>query len=164
MRQIESIDIIFENCEVASFKTEHIGAFSLSNITRSIKRIAANSIAEVLECDGLFVQILSRANTLDAYVTKDIFKQTTPPFQRINAFKDITAVDVQYRNGTNDYVLVDWSDEGVDYYNEYQTSKINPYTGDLFLVISKKETVDSYFSKELVENRSQWSFINDLFK
>ena len=53
MKDIESIDIVFENCEYINIKTEDIIWLSLENINQSIHRVACNSISKFISANEI---------------------------------------------------------------------------------------------------------------
>lgn len=158
MKEVKSIELVLENCEMIEIKREHIGSFNLSNIRRSISRIAANSICDSLSAEDAFIQISSKANTINSYsFTWDDNKIL--PFDRLTQHKDITAIEIHYEDGSNEYIYVNWGGKS-DYTNLYQTSKINQHTGDLYIAISEKYKVDDYFAEEIEKENS---YVWDLY-
>lgn len=142
MKEVVSIDIILENCEVIRVNREHIGYFCMSDVKKSIVRIGVNSISDFLQCDELYIEICSKVNHPDSYVStrqdNDIL-----PFDRILRYNDITSLDINYEDGSSECISVKW-DEDSFYSNSYQTSKMNEFTGDLYIVVSDKVTADEY--------------------
>ncbi|TYS25136.1 hypothetical protein FZC71_00895 [Bacillus subtilis] len=158
MKKVKSIDLVLENCEVLKFDSKYIGRFYMTNITRTISRKASNLIGENYSAENVFLQLFAEGNDSNA------FKQTWPsnselPFDRLQQCPDIVAIDVFYEDSSNDYILVNWSGDS-DVNNENQTAKLNEYTGDLFLVISGKETVENYFEDVLAEDESYYGLFD----
>lgn len=153
MKEIKSIELVLENCEVIEIGRENIGIFFVLDIKRSISRKAVNSISDSTTMEELFMQISSNANNIKSYITT--WSENKKPFERLMCHEDITAIDINYQDNTNEYISVKWGGNS-DYTNIYQTSAMNQYTGDLYIVISKKETAELYFSDYLNEKESDW--------
>jgi hypothetical protein len=155
LREVKYIKLILENCEEIMLKKEHIGIIEMFNINRTISRRAMNYISDALIAENIFIQISSKANVIESY-SFTWNGNNTLPFDRLTRWNDITAIDVHFEDGSSEYILVNWNEES-DFANLYQTSKINQYTGDLYIAISEKYKVEDYFEKELVEkDNSFW--------
>lgn len=137
MREIESIKLVLENCESIKIHTKHIGDFSIDDITRSISRLAMNSVSDLTTSDNIHIQVSSEANKTGSFVTSF---QDKMPFDRITEHNDITAIEIKYQNNETEYISTNWNSSD-RYININQTSTINTHTGDLYIVISTKETV-----------------------
>ncbi len=160
MKQVKCIDIVLENCEVIRIMREHIGDFHVLDIKRSISRIAMNSVSGTLSAEEIFIQVSSEANETTSYLTT-WSANDTKPFQRIVQSMDISAIDINYEDGSNEEVLVNWGGDS-DYTNEKQTADMNEDTGDLYIAISENTTVFDYFENELEEEESNyWSLYEE---
>jgi hypothetical protein len=158
MKVFKSVELVLENCEAIEIKREHIGIFYVLNIKRSISRRAVNSIDSYTTADEVFMQICSEANVLSSYVTT-CSDNDVLPFARLLNYKDITGLRIKYKDGDEEYIQVNWGGDS-DYENEYQTAAINEKTGDLYIVISEKESVESYFKEYLQrEDNSFWKLV-----
>lgn len=150
MKEVESIKFVLENLEAIKFNREDIGILFINNIRRSISRNAVNSISDSIWAEEVSIQLSSNANKQKSYTTT--YSESEPPFKRLLKHSDITALGVKYQNGEEEYVFVDWGGDS-EYVNINQTSVLNEHTGDLYIVISGKETAESYF-KEALEDKS----------
>lgn len=157
MKKVKNIDLVLENCEVLKFDSKYIGRFYMTNITRTISRKASNFISESYSAENVFLQLFSEGN--DSIAFEQSWSSNEFPFDRLQQYPDIVAIDVFYEDGSNDYILVNWLGNS-DEINRNQTTKLNEYTGDLFLVISGKETVESYFEDVLVEDESYYGLFD----
>ena len=158
--KVESINIILENCEVIGINRQYVGAFYITDIKRTISRLAMNSISDTINSDEIFIQVSSKANDVSAYLTT-WGDNTTKPFDRIRQHNDITAIEIVWENKTNEYIYVDWGGNS-DYTNSNQTSAINETTGDLYIAVSENETVSEFFKVGLIEKEAEyWSLYED---
>jgi len=168
MKNVKYLELVLENCEVIKFNAKHIKTLEIKNIKKEIQRIAFNSILEYIFCEDFIIQISSKANTLDAYETTWGILDNRLPFERINDFKDIAAIDVCYDDDTTEYIYVNWSKDSGTCVNSYQSSHINKKTGDLFVVVSKDKNVQSVFGDELDKEDYVWKrnieLINELLE
>ncbi len=105
MRDLQSIEFQFENCESFSIDAKYIGAFYIGDIRREISRIACNAIcdmdiahefcAEIYgEGDGEYEQWGDKGNK----------------FNRILSYDDITSVTLKYDNGTEEELYLDYKE------------------------------------------------------
>ncbi|MED3792503.1 hypothetical protein P4571_08600 [Niallia alba] len=152
MREIKSIGLSLENCEAMEFKREDIGRFNIIDIKRSISRSASNSVSDYLTSEEVYLQLSSKANKYSTFTCTWHDGEVTP-FERLLQHKDIVAIDINYEDGTNEYIYVKWKGES-DYTNEIETVKMNDHTGDLYIVISENENVESYFRESLEEEEA----------
>lgn len=155
MREVSSIELVLENCEVIRVKRENIGVFRIFNVQRHITRLAVNSISESLEAQEVVLQISSKENNTEAY-SHTWSTSKTAPFRRLTNVSDVAAIDVIYKDGSSSYIFVPWKDrDDNDTINSYQTSKVNKHTGDLYLVISENKIVKDYFV-DYLEDTDPW--------
>jgi hypothetical protein len=154
MKEIKFIELVLENCEIIKIDKQHIGIFRIENIKRSISRVAMNSISDHKSAEEVFIQISSKANNYNSYVTTWSGNETLP-FTRLIKYKDITAISIHYEDDDEEYIYVPWGGES-DYKNEYQSCKINEHTGDLYIIISEKENVENYFKECLEDEDTYW--------
>jgi len=159
MKEIKSIELVLENLEAVKINREHIGHFLLKDITRSISRNAMNSVSETYAAKELYLEVSSAANTINSFeATWGDGGQL--PFERLNHHPDIASVVANYIDGSSEDVYVPWGVGEFD--NEYQTSAINPYTGDLYIVVSEKEKAASFYDDELSsEDSSKWELYKE---
>lgn len=67
-REVESIELILENCENILIEKNHIGFMDFKNISKSIARRALNSVSEKMTSDGFAVEISAKANDASSYI------------------------------------------------------------------------------------------------
>lgn len=134
MRRVSRIDLVLENCEVICVPEEKIRRFHVTGISRTVERIAVNSIRENTRCEELFVELLPGANVATAFQTAlgDVL-----PFDRLVRHRDICAIDVIYEDGTNEYIYVPWGGDS-DYTNESQRSELTE-EGRLQITVGETE-------------------------
>lgn len=154
MKEVSFIDLGFENCEVVTFKKEHVGVFRVTDIKKSVGRIALNSISEMYTCEELMIQISSKANTQDSFsLTFDEGKVL--PFERLSNHEDVVSVGIHYEDGSELDVYAKWGGNS-DYQNPHQTSEIHETTGDFYLCISDTQTVKEVFKDYLSNNKNSF--------
>jgi len=141
MNQIKSIELCLENCEVLKFEADQIGRFEVKNIKNEISRIALNSISKLSTCEEFIIQISSKANISESYLTT-WSNNNVLPFERINNGRDIVSVTINYEDGNKENIYVDW--DGTYCENYLQSSYINK-AGDLYIVVSKNKNVKDVF-------------------
>lgn len=144
MKDIKSLDIVFENCECISIETKYLYGFSLSGIDVSISRIALNCIHKMNSVKHTEIVICRDADKEYKPFGVDEYKTTV--FDRISTDKDITSLYLRYQDGTEECYYPKWGGDS-DYINTYQHSCITP-KGNLVLVIDEEyDSIDTYFNK-----------------
>ncbi|MET3209719.1 UNVERIFIED_CONTAM: hypothetical protein ABIC26_002666 [Paenibacillus sp. PvR008] len=141
MKKLKEIVFGFENCESLSVEANHIGNFSVTNIKKSIIRHYGD-IRFMDTCDTFSIVVNRNANTdyQVSVIEDNNYKQNT--FDRLTN-GDIVVIDIVYDDDSKDEIYVRWEGKS-DYLNEAQKTYISKL-GDLFIVISKEETVESFF-------------------
>lgn len=154
MKDLKSIDIILENCEVIKIDGNDIGDFYLGKIETEIARLAVNSIAEYQIANKVMIELFKRA---DVNYNPFGMEETESVFNRLTTWHDITGIDVNYEDGDVKGFLVSY-DEGKDE-GKLGAPNINEDTyvselGHLYIVISKeKEKVSDLFDIETINNK-----------
>ena len=161
---IHHIDIILENCETIKIFGKYIGHFDLGIINTKIRRTACNSIDKRLSCEKVVISLYRDADIASTATVfgHDIDIEETP-FDRLRRC-DITGICIYYdedkwdtQSDQNkeeyDYILVPWG-EG-EWHNDYMTTKRNSF-GDMYIVIEKGKTVDSYFDENVINKSSTY--------
>ncbi|MDR6779455.1 hypothetical protein J2W98_003735 [Paenibacillus peoriae] len=141
MKKLKEIVFGFENCESLSVDAKYIGNFSVTNVRKSIIRHYGD-IRFMDICDTFSIVVNKNANTdyKVSVVEGNSYKQNT--FDRLTN-GDIVVIDIVYDDDSKDEIYVQWEGKS-DYLNEAQKTYISKL-GDLFIVISKEETVESFF-------------------
>lgn len=142
MLELDSIEIVLENCECYEFPATDLGYFVLSEITTSIGRCGMNVVSKDQYVGNVVMEIFDnhRIQKDDFDANKDI-----DVFKRIHDDPDITQLCLHYIDGTQETLFVEWRLE--KYNNSNQTSYINDL-GWLYLVISSKKDVYEEFPME----------------
>ncbi|SDW24612.1 MULTISPECIES: hypothetical protein [Paenibacillus] len=135
MKDVVFIELVLENCESIEIVAEHMREVRISDITRSIRRIACNSVSETVVCEHFFATIEPQANVGTAYTFWS--GDTASPFGRLTEHSDITALSIRYRDGSSEYIYVPWGGD-YDYINDYQRVVLND-DGSLTITIDAKE-------------------------
>lgn len=159
MKEVKFIELVLENCEVIRIERKHIGSFFVSNITRSISRIATNSISDSLTAEDICIQVSPKANTPSSFRTGWSDDKATP-FERIIMYDDIAAINIVYQDESEEYIFVNWGGDSKRN-NIYQTSMIAERIGNLYIVISEKKKVETYFVDFLEEDPFYWDLYSE---
>lgn len=142
MKEVKSVELILENCEVLKFLPDQIGVFCCNNITARVARVACNSISKLLVCEWMGIELYGTTNQkYDSFGQESEYRV----FDRLMKFTDITAVEVTYEDDSSDYILVPWSDES-EYSNKYQTGFVSA-SGNLCILISKETFAENFFGE-----------------
>lgn len=156
MKDVDKITLIFENCEEMKIPKHVIGHFLIDGLHESVSRIASNSISMMKQADTFAMEIMKKSDSIPYYPfeRKDKTDKMTM-IGRISEYSNISAVELEYEDGTSDYIYVDY-DEGdcmgvLGAPNVNQTSRISA-NGHLYVVVSSEESVDDLFSRDVVDS------------
>lgn len=137
IKKLSKVEFGLENCEVISIDGEYIGNFSVRDMKNHINK-HYNGIMHMTTCDLFSIAINRNANAkLEAFDDDERMI-----FERLSS-GDICSVDLIYDDESKDSFYVDWVGES-DYKNEGQKTYVSKL-GDLFIVVSKDENVDTVF-------------------
>lgn len=144
MIQYKQINLVLENCDVISIPGNTIGNFELSNIQRYIKRVAVNSILDYNVANKVILEICSEANTNYQEFNQEDDQFTHSKFDRLINYKDITAIELEYKDGTKSEFYVDYDCE-TDFEDNKNEKVYLSKLGNLYIVIEKDKTIEDYF-------------------
>jgi len=145
MKWVQSISLLFENCDIIrDIKEENIINISLNEITTVIQRVACNMIGSYQVVNNLFIVLSKEANVKHLELGCEFYETTT--FDRIIRSQDITSIIIKLSDNTENTYYVNCDDFPDDSYNLNQNVKILE-DGSLLIVISKNETTDSVCKK-----------------
>ncbi|KAA9007295.1 hypothetical protein F4V43_02070 [Paenibacillus spiritus] len=146
--KIKSVEFALENCEVLSIDGKYIGNFQVRDLKKHITK-HYNSIMHMTTCELFSIAISREANK--EYNAFDVEEWKHNLFERLSA-RDICSVDLIYEDGTKDEFYVDWVGES-EYKNEAQDSYVSKL-GDLYIVISKEQTVKTCFGNWNIDDEN----------
>ena len=154
--EVDRIEIIFENCDYITIPRKYIGRFSLYNIQRDISRVACNSISDEFYAETFLLEIHKDYKN-ETYHPFEDENETKCPYDRLLEFSDISGINVIWYDGHTESIDVVWNFD-----NEYSNSYQDIYeakTGNLYIVVSKEDTVDSIFNKDEIDLHDEMKFI-----
>ena len=157
MKNIKSIELILENCEVIEIESKYIGMFRMDDIRTSIYRIACNAISKSQTAHSVAIEIFSEANV--KYSPFGNCEEQLK-FYRLAEWKDITSIELHYEDGSTETYYVDYDDGENDALGAENLNQKNYIStlGNLYIVIEKDKTVFDYFDKEEVEDVESINF------
>ena len=146
--KIKELTLIFENCEYVTIDGKYIGHFLVSDIKKSIERIAINSISEMTVAERIAMEIHK-----DADIPYNSFGMVEPStFDRITSFNDITSIEFilvdSDNNETKHQYYVMW-DGDTEYNNKAQKTLIST-NEHLYVVIDAARSVEEFFDTEFI--------------
>lgn len=137
-KELKSIDIVFENCEVCNVPAKCIQWFYISEFRRSMVFQSPNDVFEHEIADFIKLHLINLDQISESNFGYEFVS-------RMNAYNDITHLDFNYEDGTNYYLGVAWGGDS-DYINEYQYVKIDKdkYTNQevMYIMFSKEKPID----------------------
>ena len=147
MKDLKSIDIIFENCEYIKINVNDIIWLNFGKINENIRRTACNSISKITYADEIEIVLKKNVKTEDY-----IFSKGYDGLQRLFMCNDITSFTMTYEDNTEETIYVDWEDDIHPEYNKNQ--EIKNENGYIFITIgeNKSETMKDLLEEFTVEN------------
>lgn len=151
MREIKSVELGFENCEVLSVPVKFIGWLELNEVKVKNHMVKTNGI-EFRETKEIskFVLVINRGFEAErgAFLTNWSIEK---PLTRIISYNDVTSVKINYTDETSEDFYVKYVGTSEAYFaeNVLQKSKRNSY-GDVFLTIGNFE--EDFFMDDLIEH------------
>ncbi len=161
MRNLQSIEFQFENCEYFSIDAKYIGAFYVGDIHHEISRIACNAICDMDVAHEFFAEIYGEGNGIYSSCGDNLDK-----FNRILSYDDITSITLKYDDGSDEELYLDYKEAeeeqnmvGAD--NVNQSSKKSSL-GNLYIVVHRYKTVDSEFPDQEIEDADKVDFEKEM--
>jgi hypothetical protein len=106
--KVVKIHLVLENCESLVFKyPEEVFCLQTSDIKEHYVSYS-NGIQKQKHIDGFTIVFNSHSGELGTFSPDN----NVLPLERLNKYKDVTAIVVEFEDGTKDYLGVSW--EGVE--------------------------------------------------
>lgn len=131
MQKLNSVKIIFENCEALTIPAEDILHIEINNISKNYSFLDGwCHVDSINNADKAIILISKDANTCKYF---DIMFSSITPFERMTRYNDITHLNLRYEDGViESYVVTFKGNEE----NELQHSEIIP-SGSLMIKIGE---------------------------
>lgn len=158
MKDVKSIEFIFENCEHFSIDAKYFGALELTNFNTHIQRVASNAITKMSCVGTVAMEIFSEGDgKYSCFGDEDLTK-----FERLKNWNDITALTVVYEDDSEETYYVNYEEEYLlGSPNALQRSKTNKF-GDLYIIISESKCFTDFFDDEEINNKEHMEFAKDM--
>ena len=102
MKQLKSIEIIFENVDNILIPIEKIIMINIERISRTVHIYYSNNVIEYLTCDACYLK-------LDKSMEKEKTQYNNELFNRILRWKDITHIKLIYTD-SEEMITMPWID------------------------------------------------------
>ena len=139
---IKSIKLVFENGEAISIERKYIGWLYLGKFERIISGFLCKSLCDRTFVNEFHIEINAEANA-NRVATK--ISEEQYPFERLNQWKDIAWIILEYYDGAEESFPVDYDESKGEGHNAHQKNKTNSF-GDLYIVIGDGIDIDEVFS------------------
>lgn len=161
MRNLQSIEFQFENCEYFSIDAKYIGAFYVGDISHEVSRIACNAICDMDVAHEFCAEIYEEGN--DTYSS---WGDNLDKFNRILSYDDITSVTLKYDNGSEEELYLDYKvaagEEDMLGANNVNQSSKKSKLGNLYIVVHSYKTVDSEFPDSEIKDADKIDFEKEM--
>lgn len=159
MKDIKSIEFVFENCEAFEVEAKYFAGFQLEDIRTSIARIACNAISKFQTAYSVVIELFKEAN-----VQYDGFGERAYKFNRIVEHHDITSLVIHYSDDTTESYFVDYDEGGKD---GLGAPNINQKTyisklGNLYIVIENGKKIFDFFDKDEINDDDNMDFMKSM--
>ena len=161
-KEVKSIELGFENCEVIEFPRNVLGDVHFDNFSFQIKRVASNSISKVEFVDTVVLEIYKEGNT--EYAPFGFEDEKTAKFERITHYNDITSITICYEDDSEEFYWVDYHtiNDNLGEESDYQKTYLSDL-GNLYLVIDKEKGIEDFFDKETINDKDAVSFTKEMY-
>lgn len=131
MKMIESVELVFENCQYAEFDIDNVQAITVTKIREEIHNECKFKFA-----DEVIIVIKAKAGKKHILDLVGNEEETTV-FDRIEDYPDITHIRVNYYDNDSDYITVNWTDtDPSGLFNANQFVRYDT-DGNLYIVIAE---------------------------
>lgn len=142
MAKVQSITLMFKNCESITVPLKYVGYFFIGDIKTNLETITRGCIEKRDTAKEFFIEIFSEANTkYDGFYNCELF-------ERLYLFQDLYMIGVTYDDGTEQYI-------NLDYYgtkkNAHEAVKISRL-GNLYICVCAKKCLDDYILEKDMNN------------
>lgn len=117
MKKYKKIDVVFENCDTVSIEAKDIRYFSVGGITKRLCSFNGNGeFSKLQNCKNLFMSIDNKALSNKtffeiAYEAQETDNKTSSFMSHLKHYHNITHIDIIFKDGSNEYIAVPWSEE-----------------------------------------------------
>lgn len=134
MKDIQSIELCFENCDVMVIPVEFLTDIVLKDIRKHIRRTAVNAVWEYEEAEYFKIEVKKEfdGDFKESYFESHFEDNSINRFQRIS-YNDVVLVRINFDEKDYKDIYVKWGGES-NYQNERQSTSIND-NGDLVTII-----------------------------
>lgn len=113
---VKSISLIFENCESVTFNyPSEVYMFETSDIKEHFMSWG-NSIGIIKYVDGFSIIFGKGCGELGTFSPDE----SKLPIERLNQYKDVTGINIEYEDGTVEQLGVSWEGVDSDYHHSGQ--------------------------------------------
>ncbi|WWT40164.1 hypothetical protein [Staphylococcus phage PT1-1] len=130
---INYIDLVLENCDVIRLEPKNISSFYIEGISETFT-------SQPTLDGGFYADKTKHCSHLKLLINNpkelpfDALDEVTTVYERIEYYRDITAIDIIYEDKTHEYIYVNWNDYNSNY-NLNQTT--NYYSNMLEVTINE---------------------------
>ena len=161
MKNVKSVNLVLENCEVINIEAKYFGQLLLEKIRTKVYRVAMNSISRMQVVNRVAIELFSEAN-----VPYDSFGEESREtiFDRLTNYNDITQIELLYDDEGKDTELfiVNWVDgDKCGCTNKLQKSYTSK-PGNLYILIGKDMKLKNFFDKEEIEDEQCMMFAKSM--
>ena len=151
MRRIKGVELEFENCESIYFESKSYGNLYMSDFTKQIVNLSNGTIIEREFVGEVVIELFSEAEETGRWISA--WSDDANKFERIAHYDDITHITLHYADDSMQTYCIDYLPDSEDLGapNVSQKSYISTL-GNLYVVISKKNRIDDYFDRDVIEN------------
>ena len=162
MKEVKSIELGFENCEIIEFPKNVLGDVIFDNFSFQVKRVASNSISKSNFVDTVVLEIFKEGDV--DYAPFGFEDDKISKFKRVMAYRDITSVTIKYEDDSEEFYWVDYHtiNDNLGEESDYQKSYISDL-GNLYVVIDKEKDIEDFFDKEEINDEDVISFRKEMY-
>ncbi|AFF28499.1 hypothetical protein qdsa002_38 [Staphylococcus phage qdsa002] len=128
---IKYIDLVLENCDVVRLEPQDVSRFHIEGVTEGIDYYGTykgtSHMNRTRHCTYFGILI---NKPKEIHQVGFAYPDNTNAYEMITAYSDITAIDIIYEDGTNEYIYVDFN----EYNDNYNINQKNEYYNNMLEV------------------------------
>lgn len=142
MAKVQSITLMFKNCESITIPLKYVGYFFIGDIKTNLKVVAHGCIEKRDTAKEFFIEIFGEANTkYDGFYNCELF-------ERLYLYQDLYMVNVTYDDGTQQYISLDYLGTKKNAHEGVRISRL----GNIYICVCAKKCLDDYVLEKDINN------------
>ena len=142
MAKVQSITLMFKNCESINIPLKYVGYFFIGDIKTNLETITRGCIEKRDTAKEFYIEIFGEANTkYDGLFNCELF-------ERLYLYQDLCMVGITYDDGAQQYINLDYLGTKKNAHESVKISRL----GNLYMCVCAKKCLDDYILEKDMNN------------